>query len=130
MAASVHPSDVDGVVRKLDLTSFPNSVGPRRMPGKTTFADYGFRHVGKTAEGARLVKDDEGWEMSFSIISAGPTSLRLCFHDKGLRRPGDVKAPSYNATAALLVTKLQSGRWAAKQVPAGFANCRNDPAVA
>jgi hypothetical protein len=130
LASSIGAGEIDGVIKYLDLTTFPNSVGPRRMPGKTTFADYGFIHVENTASGAKLVRDDKGWTMGFSIISAGPTSLRLCFYDRGLAQPGDVFVPSYNATSALLVSKSRRGMWAAEQVPAGFANCQNDPAAA
>jgi len=129
LASPIDAIEIDGVIKHLDLTTFPNSVDPRRMPGKTTFADYGFVRVEKTVNGAKLVSDDRGWTMGFSIISAGPKSLRLCFHDRGLARPGDARAPSYNATSALAVSKSRRGIWAAKQVPAGFANCQNDPAA-
>jgi hypothetical protein len=128
LAASVDASEINSVIKNLDLTTFPNSVGPRRLPGKTTFADYGFVHVEKTATGANLVRDDKGWAMSFRIISTGPKSLRLCFYDKGLGRPGEAGVSSYNSTSALLVSKSRRGMWTAKQVPTGFAGCRNDPA--
>ena len=128
-ASSVDPTEIDGVIKHLDLTTFRNSVGPRQVSGKKTFADYGFSPVEKTVNGAKLVHDDKGWMMGFSIISADPTSLRLCFYDRGLARPGDLRAPSYNATSALLVSKSRRGMWAAKQVPEGFANCQNDSAA-
>ncbi|KMM77343.1 pesticin immunity protein [Xanthomonas sp. NCPPB 1128] len=127
LAASHEAGVTDAIIQHLDLTSFPNSVGPRRMPGKTTFADYGFVDVTKTADGARLLQADKGWMMRFEVLSADPTSVRLCFHDSGLARPGDTSAPSYNATSALLVAKSSRGNWTARQVPAGFADCRNDP---
>lgn len=117
----------DAVIQHLDLTSFPNSVGPRRLPGKTTFADYGFVDVTKTADGARLLQTDKGWMMRFEVLSADATSVRLCFHDTGLAKPGKPRAPSYNATSALLVSTASQGTWTARQVPAGFANCKNDP---
>lgn len=130
LASSTYAIEIDGVIKHLDLTTFPNSVGPRRMPGKTTFADYGFVRVEKTVNGAKLVRDDKGWTMGFTIISAGPKSLRICFYDQGLARPGDIRAPSYNATSALLVSKSRRGVWAAKQVLAGLPDCQNDPAAA
>ncbi|MCI2243901.1 hypothetical protein L3067_04665 [Xanthomonas sp. PPL568] len=52
-AAPPQAGITDAVIQHLDLTSFPNSVGPRRLPGKTTFADYGFVDVAKTADGGR-----------------------------------------------------------------------------
>lgn len=129
LAASTHSSDIDGVIKNLDLTSFRNSVGPRRTHGKTTFADYGFIQVEKADTGANLISQDMGWVMGFSIVSADPRSLRLCFYDRGLAKPGHA-TPSYNATSALIVSKKSNGGWTAKQVPAGFANCRNNPASA
>ena len=129
-AARVSTSDIDSVVKSLDLTSFPNSVGPRQVSGKTTFADYGFINVERTDSGAILTTQDQGWEMSFSILSTHPHSLRMCFYDRGLVKPGDVRAPSYNATSALVVTKEPQGMWTARQVRAGFPGCRNDPMAA
>lgn len=127
LAAFVDVSEVDGVIKNLDLTSFPNSVGPRRMPGKSTFADYGFVRVKKALAGAELIRDDESWLMSFRIISANTTSLRLCFYDRALGKPGEGFVPTYNTTSALLISKSERGAWAAKQVPSGFANCKNYP---
>ncbi len=129
-ATSSRASDVDGVIQNLDLTTFPNSTGPRRLPERTTFADYGFVIIKKIEGGAEIVRDDRGWEMSFTIPSATPTFLHLCFFDKGLGRPGNGSVPSYNSTSALLVTKSRKGRWSAKQVAKGFPSCQNDPAEA
>ena len=42
------------IIERLDLTSFSNSVGPRRIPGKTSFADYGFTTVEEGVDGATL----------------------------------------------------------------------------
>lgn len=99
------------------------------MPGKTSFSDYGFVHVEKTGYGAELRREDGGWAMNFHVLSAGPDSLRLCFGDWGVARPGDARAPSYNTTSALFVYKAPKGRWVAKGVPEGFPNCKNDPPV-
>ncbi len=127
LAASSYDRQVHAVIANLDLTSFPNSVGPRREPGKTTFADYGFVDLETIANGAILTQEDKGWMMSFTILSAGPSGLRLCFHDRGLARPGDVIGPSYNTWSALFVSTAWRGLWTARQIPGGFANCRNDP---
>lgn len=126
-AVSVDESEVNDVIKKLDLTSFPNSVGPRRVTGKSTFEDYGFVHVKKTLTGAELVLDDKSWLMSFRIVSANAASLRICFYDRALGKPGDGFVPAYNATSALLILKSKRAAWVAKQVPAGFANCKNYP---
>ena len=126
-AASSDAGTIYGIIKNLNLTSFPNSVGPRRLAGRTSFADYGFVIVKKSANGASIFRRDKGWVMSFRVLSVGPRSLRLCFHDRGLGRSGDESVPSYNATSALVVSKSPRGLWAAKQVRAGFASCKNDP---
>lgn len=128
-AALTDANEIDSVIENLDLTSFPNSIGPRRVSGKTTFVDYGFVHIEKTSVGADLIREDRGWMMGFRIVSAGPRSLRLCFYDRGIAKSGHL-TPSYNATSALLVSKRPSGRWTANQASAGFANCQNDPPAA
>jgi hypothetical protein len=118
---------IQKIVFAAQLKTFPNSVGPRRIPGKKTFADYGFIRAKKTPSGAKLFHEDNGWLMSFDVISANSHSLRLCFHDRGLARLGDAIAPSYSSTSALVVTKPVLGKWTAKQVPAGLEHCQNDP---
>lgn len=127
LATTPAPRAVRDVIQNLDLTSFRNSVGPRRLPGKTTFADYDFVLVEQTPAGARLLRTDRSWEMSFIILSAGPGRLQLCFHDSALKGPGQTFRPTYNATSALLVTKTPHENWSARQVAGGFPKCRNAP---
>ncbi|MGK6354654.1 hypothetical protein ACMGDH_05440 [Sphingomonas sp. DT-207] len=127
LAASVNANDVDRVISKLDLTTFPNSL-PKRMPGKTTFADYGFITVAKTASGAKLVGQIDGASKSFVVVSNHPKHMRLCFHDGVVRQLG-ATARRFDITSALLVTKSQQGAWTAEEVPGGFPNCRNGRAA-
>jgi hypothetical protein len=131
-AASACAADEAGgqaqqIVERLDLASFPNSVGPRRLPGKASFADYGFATVEQRANGATLKQADGGWEMAFEIIATTPETIDICFHDRGVRAPGDILGPTYNATQALRVTVSGQGSWAARQVREGLPGCRNDP---
>ena len=129
-AASAEADDVSALIDRLDLTSFPNSVGPRRVAGKSTFADYGFTAIERSHRGAVLTTEDRGWMMEFEVVSDDRQSLQLCFHDRGLQRPGDIFGPTYDATSALRVTKSPDGPWTAAQVRGGFAGCRNDPPTA
>lgn len=119
----------DAVVARLDLTSFPNSVGPRRVAGRHGFADYGFTQVRRTADGADLYAADRGWMMGFRILAATPTRLRLCFVDRGLRRPQDMRGPSYDTRTALVVTRTRNGPWPAHVVPGGMPGCADAPAA-
>ena len=125
---------VDGVIAHLDLSSFPNSTGPRRSPGKRSFADYGFTEVELTSEGATLYRPDHSWMMWFSILTTGPSTIRICFGDQGLQRPGDIRAPEYDARSALLLLTRGNDAvtaadpwWQAKEIPGGFSTCQNNP---
>jgi hypothetical protein len=122
-----HSRTIENIVKNLDLTSFPNSTGPRRLPGKTTLADYGFVKVVPDNAETSVYQRDRSWVMSFRIISEDAHSVRICFHDRGLSQPNSLVAPSYNATSALLISKSPRGPWKAAQVPAGFPSCENDP---
>ncbi len=121
--------DVDSVIRKLDITSFANSIGTRRVPGKTTFADYDFVAVEKTGNSARLVRKADGRSKSFVILSSGPASIRVCFHDSFVVMPESTLPLHYNTTAALVVSKSRHGMWTAAPFRGGFVNCHNDPAT-
>src|SRR5258706_9822644 len=124
-AAPADANDVNGVIRNLDLTSFPNSIGRRHMPGKTTFADYGFVTVEKTASGAKLVRKDDGRSKSFVIISDGPKFMRICFHDRFVMASDSASPIRAEITSALVVRKSGRGVWTAEELPGGFLNCRN-----
>lgn len=129
-AASADANDVGDVIRNLDLTSFPNSIGARRVPGKSTFADYGFVTIEKTVNGAKLVRKGDGRLKSFVVISDGHKYIRLCFHDRFVVLPDSAAPLRYFTTLALVVSKSQRGVWTAQAFPGGFLNCRNDPSVA
>lgn len=129
IAASAETTDVDGIIRNLDLRSFPNSIGARRLPGKNTFSDYCFSIAEKTTSGAKLVRKADGRSKSFVIISNGPKFMRLCFHDKFVVMPDSSSPLRYDTTVALVVLKSERGMWTAQPFPGGFLNCRNDPSA-
>ncbi len=115
--------DVDQIVHRLDLTSFANSVAPRREPDKHSFADYGFTRVEAQAHGAVLTEDDDEWQMAFDIVAITPDTIDICFHDQALRRPGQDAGSSYNTTSALRITRSEHGRWTAQDLKAGLPGC-------
>jgi hypothetical protein len=118
---------IDQVIAKLDLTSFPNSTGPRREPGKKTLADYGFVVVEPTPRGAQLYLADRGWMMAFVILQATPSTVEICLYDRGLRKAGDAFGPSYDARSALTLTRTDDGRYVASELTGGSHACANDP---
>jgi len=73
------------VIARLDVTSFPNSIGPRRQKGKKTFADYGFKRVTMTRNGADLIQafgDNDDWLMSIEVLRASSSEILICLQDK------------------------------------------------
>ncbi|MDV3482152.1 MULTISPECIES: pesticin immunity protein [Sphingobium] len=121
--SAVDPSPVESVIDRLDLTSFPNSIGPRRVAEKKTFSEYGFIVIKKTASGAYLELDSHRWEMSFNVLSAKDGRMTVCFGDRALG------GGTYNALSALSLSKTTDGMWIAKQLKGGLPNCRNKPEV-
>ena len=131
-AAPARADDVDDIIRNLDLRSFANSVGYGRVPGKNTFADFGFVTSRKSAKGATLVRKEDGRSKSFVIVPGVPGDtkhVRVCFHDKFVVMPNSASPLRYHTTAALLILRSSHGLWTAQQFKGGFVDCRNDPAV-
>lgn len=112
---------VDSIVANLDLTSFPNSTGPRRASGKKTFSDYGFAVIKKDLRSAHLEMGPHEWEMSFDVLSRVDNRMTICLRDRA-RNGG-----SYNTVSALSLSKSPEGMWMAKQLKGGVPDCRNDP---
>lgn len=64
-------ADPVAVATRLDITSFPNSIGPRRKEGLRTFADYDFTSVVRDGNAAVLDAADKSWTFrSVSSIAA------------------------------------------------------------
>ncbi len=110
------------LVRKLDLTSFPNSTGPRRMPGKRTLADYGFSKAKVFDDGWTEVSEpDDRWSISFYLLHAEPTRMEVCVMD--VARNGG----TYNATSLIEVTPTPGGLWQATGRKLHSDACRETP---
>jgi hypothetical protein len=124
IGAPVDANDVENVIRKLDLTGFPNSLSPGRSSARTSFADYGFVTVARAESGATLARKSDDASKSFVVISNDQTLMRLCFHDSFVRQIGPM-AHWFTTTTALMVTKSPGGRWTAEEVPGGFPSCHN-----
>lgn len=93
------------VVEKLDLSTFRNSFGPRREPGKRTFADFGLRPT-NTSNGVIEFKDDD-WNYTVKILGRqdynndGIEDLAIRFTDRSL-------VGSYRTESQLLLTRYSN----------------------
>ncbi len=92
------------LARQFDLASIRSSFGPKRGPGKNTFAALGLQP--SLAQDDKVVFDSPQWYYSMTVLRRGDFNndgiedLEVCFVDRA-------KQGSYNAQRALLVTRYQ-----------------------
>jgi hypothetical protein len=89
--APAHPAKLmsaEEVARRLDVTSFDNSTGPRRRPGARTLGDYGFTNPASTSRDYvtvyRYADGDVRWLFGVDILSRSGRTLTLCITDKAV----------------------------------------------
>ncbi|MBA16270.1 MAG: hypothetical protein CMN73_07925 [Sphingomonas sp.] len=76
--------DATEVAERLDVTSFPNSIGPRREADKHRFADYGFTEIADDAGTAELTSADGEWVFRIRVLGASGDTIRICVLDRAL----------------------------------------------
>lgn len=82
--AELNPVAIAGMI---DLTSFPNSTGPRREDGLRTFADYGFTEVTVVDGTAELREADGSWMFAVTVLSGDGDRAVICVVDRALGGP-------------------------------------------
>ncbi|WP_312144468.1 hypothetical protein [Brevundimonas sp.] len=100
------------VLRDLDLTSFPNSTGPARLPGRKHPRDWNFRHSGTDKDWTFLTRREDGrddWTIGLRIIRRSPDGIIACFHDRAQN------GGSYSAASAIRIVATVDGYRAAEQ---------------
>jgi hypothetical protein len=70
------------VIERLDVTSFPSSLGPRRVTGKTSFEDYGI--VPRRVEGLEAVVEEQngGWIFRIKVLRRTASGIFVCLEDR------------------------------------------------
>jgi hypothetical protein len=91
------------IAERLDLTSFPNSIGPRRDAGLFTFADYGFTVVEANGQTVRFNEPEGGWVFNVTVLDTRNGRLRLCVADNA------ENGGSYDTVSALEVVEGATG---------------------
>lgn len=90
------------VLQYLDMTSFRNSLGPRREPGLRVPSDWGFSEL--TIDNGHATLEEPGeWEFSLGIIRIARDGVIACFYDRA-RNGG-----TYNAQQALRIVRDKAG---------------------
>lgn len=73
------------VARRLDMTTFPNSMGPRRRPGARTLRDYGFTRIEQNGPNAiSLFEANSRWVFYIKVLSWSGREGILCIGDKAM----------------------------------------------
>ena len=86
------------VVERLDVTSFPSSIGPRKKAGKKLFSDYAFKSVQMNESSAVLAESDR-WEFKIRVLSGAGEPPTICIEDTAKN------GGSYHAQSALRLTE-------------------------
>ncbi len=106
------------MIRTLDMTSFPNSIGPRRVAGKRTLADYGFTVVKGFDDGwAYSTEPDNSWQIGVFMLKDGRRMKRLCVTDVA------IGGGTYRSTTAIDVAARSDGTWHAVRVLGVVSGC-------
>jgi hypothetical protein len=84
--ASLYPKEhlAQFVAEKLDTTTFPSSIGPRRAKGKYTFKDYGFVARKVTENQVVLEEEDGSWRFRVGILERRDAGIFVCLEDQAL----------------------------------------------
>ena len=71
------------VVEKLDVSSLPSTIRPKKEKGKKTFADYGYT-VEKVEESeAVMAATDGAWRLSIKVLDQKPSGIYVCVAESG-----------------------------------------------
>ena len=81
------------VVEKLDLTSLPSALRPKKEKGKKTLADYGFT-AQRTDDNEAIVEAASGMRrLTIKVLDEEPSGIYVCVTEPG-ENEGDPKAQS------------------------------------
>ena len=106
------------VVDMLDVTSFPNSIGPRRAKGKATFRDYGVVPRRIAGNEAVLEESDGSWTFVITILKRTDLGIGICFEHRG------AYPAHYHTQEVLLLTRPDSkSMLTAAESDADFKEC-------
>lgn len=85
------------ILQRLDLNSFPNSTGPRKVDGWTYPADWSFTEASE-ADGVATLTNPRVWSISLMVIRHQEDGTIVCFVDDAQN------GGSYLSRVALRVT--------------------------
>jgi hypothetical protein len=90
------------VVDKLDVTSMPSAMQPKRKKGKKTFGDYGYI-TRKLDDSQALIEAPQGVsQITISILEESKAGIYVCFNDQAQNQ-------SSRQIQRVLLLKLKNG---------------------
>jgi hypothetical protein len=106
------------IVEKLDVTSLPAALRPKKEKGKKTFADYGFMAQGMD-EGETIIQAGSGTrKLSIKVLDQRASGIYVCITEPG-RIPGQAKVQSVVLLKRSDSNSLLKGRESWRE----FASC-------
>ena len=92
---AAYPKDkvAEFVVEKLDVTSLPPAVRPKKEKGKKTFADYGFTAQSVDEREAIIEAVGGASRLSIKVLDQQPGGIYVCVAQPG-QNGGEVKTQS------------------------------------
>ncbi len=109
--------DPVAIATKLDVTSFANSLGPRRKEGLRTFADYGFTQVVRDGSAAVFEAADKSWTFRVTLLDRSDKAMKLCVLDRALN------GGSYFSVKPIEVAPGKDGLYRATGNPVADPDC-------
>jgi hypothetical protein len=82
---TVYPKEkvAEFIVEKLDITSLPVAIRPKKEKGKKTFADYGFTAQG-VDEGENIIQAVGGTrKLSIKVLDQRSSGIYVCVTEPG-----------------------------------------------
>jgi hypothetical protein len=95
----VYPKErvAEFIVEKLDVTSLPAAIRPKKEKGKKTFADYGFTAQGVDESEAIVWAASGGRKLSIKVLDQRSSGIYVC-----IAEPGQTSAQAKMQTVVLL----------------------------
>jgi hypothetical protein len=105
------------VVEKLDVTSIPSAIRPKREKGKKTFGDYGYV-TRKVDDKEALVESPQGRsQVTVSVLEENKSGIYVCLNGRGEKQSSQIQR------VFLLTLKNGDGLLKGRESWKEFANC-------
>jgi hypothetical protein len=117
---NVYPKErvAEFIVEKLDVTSLPAAIRPKKEKGKKTFADYGFSAQGAD-EGGTIIKAVGGTrKLSIKVLDQRSSGIYVC-----VTEPGQIGGQAKMQTVILLKRNDSNALLKGRESWREFASC-------